>query len=70
MHTLLDDDPEVLIDPNTWSTDGTVALLGTAFSDDGKYVAYGVSSAGSDWQTWHIREIESGEVRHNRRLGG
>ena len=58
----LDDDPEVLIDPNTWSTDGTVALLGTAFSDDGKYVAYGVSSAGSDWQTWRVREIESGEV--------
>ena len=40
----------VLIDPNTWSADGTVALTGTALSDDGRYLAYGVAEAGSDWQ--------------------
>ena len=59
---ILEEEPKVLIDPNTWSKDGTVALLSTAFSDDGKYIAYGVSSAGSDWQTWKVREIESGVV--------
>ena len=58
----LDDDPALFIDPNTWSEDGTAALAGTAFSDDGRYVAYGVSEAGSDWRTWRIMEIESGDV--------
>ena len=54
--------PRTLIDPNAWSEDGTVALAGAAFSDDGKYVAYGVSSAGSDWQTWRVMEIATGEL--------
>ena len=36
----LDGEARVLMDPNTWSDDGTVALAGTAFSDDGNYVAY------------------------------
>ena len=35
--------------PEQWSKDGTVALAGMAFSEDGKYLAYGVSEAGSDW---------------------
>ena len=39
----------VLIDPNAWSEDGTVALAGMAVSDDGQYLAYGVGEAGSDW---------------------
>src|SRR5215217_2369706 len=42
--------PEVLIDPNTWSTDGTVRLVGFTPSRDAKYAAYGVSKSGSDWQ--------------------
>jgi prolyl oligopeptidase len=58
----LDDKPRILMDPNTWSKDGTVALAGTAFSDNGKYVAYGIQEAGSDWRTWRIREIESGII--------
>jgi prolyl oligopeptidase len=58
----LDDQPRLLIDPNTWSKDGTVALAGMAFSDDGRYVAYGVADAGSDWQVQRIMEIESGRV--------
>ncbi|MCH7989031.1 MAG: S9 family peptidase, partial [Planctomycetes bacterium] len=58
----LDDKPRVLMDPNTWSQDGTVALAGTAFSDNGKYVAYGIQDAGSDWHTWRIMEIESGTI--------
>jgi len=57
----LDDEPKVLIDPNTMSEDGTVALGGTAVSDDGKYIAYAVNRAGSDWQEWYVRDIESGK---------
>lgn len=53
--------PRMLLDPNTLSTDGTVALSGTAFTDDGKLMAYGLSSAGSDWQEWHVREVETGK---------
>lgn len=58
----LDSDPRVLIDPNTWSKDGTVALAGTAFSDDGRYLAYGVAEAGSDWRIWRVKSIESGKI--------
>lgn len=53
----LNAEPSVLIDPNAWSEDGTVALTGTAFSNDGRYVAYGVAEAGSDWQTWRVMQI-------------
>lgn len=53
--------PRVLLDPNRLSTDGTVALSGAAVSDDGQYMAYGLSSAGSDWQTWKVRHIASGQ---------
>ena len=58
----LDAQPKELIDPNKWSDDGTVALGGLAFSKDGKHLAYGVQESGSDWNTWHVMEIESGEV--------
>lgn len=55
----LDAEPEVLLDPNAWSEDGTTSLAGLAFSDDGRYVAYGKSEAGSGWRTWHVMEIAS-----------
>ncbi len=58
----LKDEPTVLIDPNTWSKDGTIALDGTAFSDDGKYLAYGIQDAGSDWRTWRVMDIATKEV--------
>ncbi|MCC6425278.1 MAG: S9 family peptidase [Phycisphaerales bacterium] len=57
----LNDTPRVLLDPNTLSKDGTVSLSGTSVSDDGKLIAYGVSDAGSDWNIWHIRDIDSGK---------
>jgi prolyl oligopeptidase len=44
-------DPRVLLDPNTLSADGTVALGGGAYTDDGKLFAYGLATAGSDWQS-------------------
>jgi prolyl oligopeptidase len=56
----LDAEPQVLLDPNTLSADGTVALSGQAVSDDGKYLAYGLSSSGSDWMEWKVREVETG----------
>jgi prolyl oligopeptidase len=55
-------EPRILIDPNTWSKDGTVALAGTQCSDDGKYCAYGIQDGGSDWRTWRILEVESGKL--------
>ena len=48
--TSLDAEPQRLLDPNTLSSDGTVALSGIAVSDDGRLLAYGVAQAGSDWQ--------------------
>ncbi len=53
--------PRVLIDPNTWSKDGAVALSGLAPSEDGKHLAYGVAEAGSDWTTWRVLDIASGK---------
>lgn len=58
----LDAEPVVLIDPNSWSKDGTVALGATSFSDDGRYVAYSVADAGSDWNIWRIVDIETGRL--------
>ncbi len=60
--TSLKSEPRVLIDPNKWSADGTVALSGLAPSDDGKYIAYGIQDAGSDWLSWKIMEIDSGKI--------
>jgi prolyl oligopeptidase len=56
----LDGPARVLIDPNGFSADGTVALNGTSFRDDGRYVAYATSASGSDWMTWRIRDVETG----------
>jgi len=57
----LDSEPRLLLDPNAWSKDGTVALAGTAVSDDGKYAAYGRSESGSDWQTWGVLDVATGK---------
>jgi len=57
----LEDEPKVLLDPNTLSEDGTVALSDSAVSRDGRYLAYGLADAGSDWQTWHIRRVDDGQ---------
>ena len=56
----LDGEPRLLLDPNTLSPDGTVALTGWSVSEDGRLLAYGLSSGGSDWQEWRVREVETG----------
>ena len=51
--------PEVLLDPNTFSKDGTVALSSLGISIDGKYLAYGVARGGSDWNEIYVMNIET-----------
>jgi prolyl oligopeptidase len=59
------DDPRslgtVLIDPREFSTAGTVALTSWSVSEDGKQVAYATSDAGSDWKSWRVRDVDTGE---------
>jgi prolyl oligopeptidase len=54
-------DKRVLLDPNTLAADGTVALTDWKVRHDGKYVAYSLASAGSDWNTWYIRDVATGK---------
>ena len=56
----LDGEPRVLLDPNTMSEDGTMALADWVPSHNGRVVAYGVADGGSDWRTWRIRDVETG----------
>lgn len=62
----LAEEPKILIDPNRLSKDGTVALKGSSVSPDGKYFAYAVADAGSDWTEWRIREVASGKDLDDR----
>jgi prolyl oligopeptidase len=55
-----DAEPRALLDPNGMSTDGTVALSAVAASSDGRYLAYGLSASGSDWQEFHVRDVATG----------
>lgn len=56
----LDGESRVLIDPNTLKADGTMALAGMAITEDGRFMAYGIAEAGSDWNTWRVRDIRTG----------
>ena len=50
-------EPEVLLDPNTFSSDGTVSLAFASVSLDGKYLAFGKSQAGSDWRDIYVMDL-------------
>ena len=50
----------VLLDPNTLSADGTVAVSDMRVSRDGSHLAYALSRGGSDWRTWHVRDVRTG----------
>lgn len=56
-----DAQPRLLIDPNAWSADGTVALAATVPTRDGKLLAYAASEAGSDWKTWRVMDVATGQ---------
>jgi len=55
----VDGDPQVFIDPNTLTEDGTAAVTLISASKDGKYLAYGVNKAGSDWQDLYVMDLET-----------
>ena len=55
-------EPELLLDPNTLSTDGTVALSSIAFSKDGKYLGYSIARSGSDWNEIFVLDVESRQL--------
>lgn len=50
-------EPEVFLDPNKLSEDGTVSLSTLSISKDGKYLGYGTASGGSDWNEFHVMEV-------------
>jgi len=62
MQASLEDEPQLLVDPNTWSDDGTIALASYFPSPEGNYFAYMVQESGSDWRSVKIIDLESGEV--------
>ena len=62
----LEAEPRVLLDPNTLSADGTMALSGYSVSEDGALLAYGIAKAGSDWEQWGVREVGTGKDREDR----
>ncbi len=57
-----DAQPRVLLDPNTFSDDGTIALAFATESRDCKYLAFGKTQAGSDWRTIHVMELTTGRM--------
>src|SRR6266545_587530 len=58
--------PEVLIDPNKWSDDGTARLSAFRPSKDAKFAVYGVSKSGSDWQEFHVMELATKKTLDDR----
>jgi prolyl oligopeptidase len=56
----LEGEGQVLLDPNTMSADGTVAISGLSITDDGRLAAYSIADAGSDWVKWHVRDVTTG----------
>ena len=58
----LDGLPRVLIDPNEWSDDGTISLAQWVPGPEGRHLAYGIQDGGSDWRTWRILDVQTGEL--------
>ena len=58
-------EPRVFLDPNTLSTDGTVALKGIYFAHNGKWAAYSISRSGSDWQEFYVIDLKTGKLTND-----
>ena len=58
-------EPRVFLDPNKLSTDGTVALKGVYFSNNGKWAAYSISRSGSDWQEFYVIDLKTGKLTND-----
>jgi prolyl oligopeptidase len=54
-------EPRELLDPNKLSSDGTVALTSESWTEDGRLMAYGLATAGSDWQEWRVMDTTTGK---------
>jgi prolyl oligopeptidase len=52
----------ILIDPNTFSEDGTISLGSTSVNNNADHIAYSISDGGSDWRIWKVMNIETGEI--------
>ena len=52
---------QLVLDPNTFSDDGTIALGGVDVSPNSELIAYAITDGGSDWKTWKIRNIKTGK---------
>ena len=61
----IDGTPRLLLDPNTLSTDATIALAEVGISADGKNYAYSLSDGGSDWRTIRFRDVVTGTDRND-----
>ena len=64
----------IALDPNAFSEDGTVSLAGMSVSPNGRYIAYARSDGGSDWDSWSVRDLETGSdlsdlVEHTKFTG-
>jgi prolyl oligopeptidase len=57
--------PRELLDPNLLAKDGTIALSGLDVTDDARLMAYGLATAGSDWQQWKVRDVKTGKDRQD-----
>lgn len=58
----LDGDARIVLDPNTFSTDGTASLGSISFNNAGDKLAYSVSEGGSDWRTIYVKDLSTGEL--------
>jgi prolyl oligopeptidase len=58
----LDAEPQVVLDPNTFSSDGTTSIQEMEFSKDGRYLGYCISKGGSDWRTIFVKDMTTGKL--------
>jgi len=58
----LNGEENILLDPNSFSEDGSASLSMTSISKDGNLIAYGISQSGSDWDEYFVKNIDTDEI--------